>query len=86
MATLRIVEDATFVQVRSARDETAISIQTHPVTVSQQVTGLQGPAGPAGIVTAEDPVTYTPATKTVGFSTAWTDPEDVVLIFENALA
>ncbi|HRC95281.1 MAG TPA: hypothetical protein PK317_00630 [Coprothermobacter proteolyticus] len=38
-----------------------------------------------GVVSAEAPVVYTVATKTVSLNTDWSDPPDAVLLFENAI-
>lgn len=69
------------------RNVSVVRKDTNPI-ISEVAIGEQDPPGPpgdTGVVTAVAPVVYESATRTVSLNSDWSDPPDLVLLFENAI-
>lgn len=74
MPRFEIINQASVVRVSESSESVTVDIVERPMFISQQVTGLQGPAGPQG----------TPGIDST-LVDALNDPPDMTLLFENGL-
>lgn len=74
MPRFEIIDQSPTVRVIESAGSVLVDIVERPVSISQQVTGLQGPAGPQG-----DPGIDS------ALVDALNDPPDMTLLFENGL-